>query len=224
MGIMATGDSCHPAQACNIDAPAATAFCATTRASATVLPPGRYSSTLILNDIGKSAPLFSRMLRNTSTANAARASIVSPPNRSRLLLVSGERNWLIRYPVPASSSTASKPASRARLAASPNCSIIRSTSAVVSSLGISPVYLEAMADGATDWTPVNFERAYLPAWTSCSDALAPPDLMDLASLVSGFVNLSLSTRREKGAMYPAGKSTDVPSVVTSPHPPLARSA
>ena len=61
------------------------------------------------------------------------------------------------------SSIASNPASFALLAASPIFSIISSTSSVASSLGISFVYLDGMGDGATGCTPVNCERAYLPA-------------------------------------------------------------
>ena len=88
------------------------------RQSSTVLPPSTSSSTLRRKEIGTLGPTALRTSSMTIRQKRARFS-ADPPNSSVRSFVVGDKNWLIRYPCPACTSTASKPASRAKLTACP---------------------------------------------------------------------------------------------------------
>ena len=62
-----------------------------------------------------------------------------------------------------------------------------------------------------------------PPWMSCNEARAPCALMAFASLESPLILLSSAALMPRMKAVPRG-STAVPSMLTKPTPPLARSA
>ena len=111
----------------------------------------------ILTSSGNSLPTASRTAAITSSPKRTRLS-KQPPYASSRRLVRGERNSLIRYPVPERISTASNPASFTRRAACAKEATISAISGSSSSFGVSRVRRDAMADGATGcFPPISME-------------------------------------------------------------------
>ncbi len=101
------------------------------------------------------------MARMTSTGKRSRRSRVPPQSSSRVL-VSGERNSLIRYPLAPCRCTPSKPASTARRAAWRKPSMASWISSSVAASTRRPVMTLSTADGASGRVANDID--WLPAW------------------------------------------------------------
>lgn len=84
-----------PASTSSTSSPASCRTTASSRASASVRPPGNWWRTVIRMDSGKSGPACSRTIRIISVANVARPR-TSPPNRSVRVFQAAVRNWSVR--------------------------------------------------------------------------------------------------------------------------------
>ncbi len=109
-------DSCQPMPTLIASTPpSASARANAQRFVGACVDPGIRSAPEMRKMTGKSRPALARIARKTARGSRMRRS-KSPPHASSRRLVIGERNWLIRYPSDAITSTASKPSSRARAA------------------------------------------------------------------------------------------------------------
>ncbi|UUT35020.1 hypothetical protein L2X98_32380 [Microbacterium elymi] len=152
-------------------APAPTSAAASASTSSGDDEPGTRSAPETRTITGAS-PAASRTARVTASGNARRRA-ASPPQASSRRFVTGEANWLSRYPSDAITSTPSNPRSIATAAADAKSAMVAAMPSSSSATGSAWENRLNTADGATGVSPKAEGNAYRPAWNS-SSAMRPP--------------------------------------------------
>ena len=213
--------------------PCAFSIRATATASSGSIPPGIQSTALMRTLIGFSSGHTERHASKTSSGNRMRLSS-EPPYSSARVFVSGEMNDASRYPCAMWTSSRSKPASRARPAASAKAAMAQFMSARVISRGTelrSAKY--GIGDAETRGHPPSASGSLSPSHNRCVAPFRPacPSCTPIAAGVSRWTNSTMRFHAAacSGRYSPAhhgemraSRDTSVISAITSPAPPIAR--